>query len=320
MRDTLSMPSLLRPSSTDIIVIMNEILSILKCPVCGGSLTRVNKSLVCGSRHTFDISKSGYVNMLPPGKGKNSRTGDESDMVRARVDFLGRGYYERISAGLADLIMPYANECADCVTLADMGCGVGWHTVKIAERLAEKLPEKQILTLGFDASKYAAECASKLARSKNLIPRDGIGAFFDGNASYFMPANIFELPLRDNSVDFAVSMFAPVAGDEAHRILRKGGILAVVSSARDHLIEMRQTIYNEVHISDFLPKIPEGFQKKGVSSLRYSVTLVDPNEIASLFMMTPFYYKTSAEGRERLFSKNSIDLTVNVNYSIFEAI
>lgn len=299
---------------------MKEILSILKCPVCGETLSRVNKSLTCPAKHTFDISKRGYVNMLPPGKEKNSRTGDERDMVRARVDFLARGYYGRISTYLADLLVPYAKERDDCVTLADMGCGEGWHTVKIAERLAEKLPDKQILTAGFDASKYAAECASKLSRSKNLMPGDGIGADFDGNASYFMPANIFELPLRDSSVDFAVSMFAPVAGDEAHRILGKGGILAVVSSARDHLIEMRQTIYDEVRLSDSLPQIPDGFRKIGYDSLKYSVTLVSTEEISSLFMMTPFYYKTTAEGRERLLSKSSLDVTVNVNYTLFEAV
>lgn len=299
---------------------MKEILSILKCPVCGEKLSRVNKSLTCLANHTFDVSKSGYVNMLPPGKEKNSHTGDERDMVRARVDFLSKGYYGMISTSLSDLLMTYVKDCGDCVTLADMGCGEGWHTVRIAERLAEKLTDKRILTVGFDASKYAAECASKLARSKNLMPKGGIGADFDENASYFMPANIFELPLCDNSVDFAVSMFAPVAGDEAHRILGKGGILVVVSSARDHLIEMRQTIYDEVRLSDSLPQTPEGFCRISDDSLKYSVTLDSTKDISSLFMMTPFYYKTTAEGRERLLAKSSLEVTVNVNYSVFEAI
>ena len=297
---------------------MKEILSIMKCPVCGDELTRVEKSLVCHSKHTFDIAKSGYVNMLPPGKEKNARTGDERDMVKARVDFLSLGYYGKISETLASLLVPYAPD--GDITIADMGCGEGWHTVNIAEKAAQKLPGRDILTVGFDASKYAAECASKLARAKGLSPRDGIGAEFDGNAVYFMPANIFSLPLRDSSADFAVSMFAPVAGDEAYRILRPGGILAVVSSGRDHLLEMRETIYDEVHLSDSLPETPAGFRCVDQSSLKYEIALKNTYEIGSLFIMTPFYYKTTDAGRTRLLAKTSLDVTVNVNYTIFEAV
>ena len=142
---------------------------------------------------------------------------------------------------------------------------------------------------------------------------------FLGNQAYFMPANIFRLPLCDNSADFALSMFAPIAAEEAKRILKPRGILAVVSSARDHLIEMRETIYDEVHFSDSLPQTPEGFRMIGSEELRYTIHLQSTDEISSLFVMTPFYYKTTEEGKERLMSKESLDVTVNVNYNLFEA-
>ena len=58
----------------------------VRCPICGAALTREGGSLYCGGerRHTYDIAKEGYVNLLPPGRAKNARTGDGADMIRAR--------------------------------------------------------------------------------------------------------------------------------------------------------------------------------------------------------------------------------------------
>jgi len=293
---------------------MTNIFNTIICPVCGGALRRENRSLICQAGHTFDIAKSGYVNMLPPGKEKNARTGDEKDMVRARVEFLGRGYYNRISSAVADVIAGFTDGGVIC----DMGCGEGHHTCRIAAEVHEKTG-RNVLSLGFDASKYAAECASKLAKAGGYLSRDGIGGDSDSPVQCaFMPGNIFHLPVADHSVDCARSMFAPVAGEEARRILRENGILAVVSSGRDHLLEMRQLIYEDVHLSDSLPETPEGFELAERRNLKYSTTIENKEDIASLFVMTPFYYKTTEAGRARLAERETLDVTAEVNISVFK--
>ena len=38
----------------------------LLCPVCGGRLAREKTVWRCESRHSFDVARSGYVNLLPP--------------------------------------------------------------------------------------------------------------------------------------------------------------------------------------------------------------------------------------------------------------
>ena len=295
---------------------MTDILSIIRCPLCGGQLRREGKSLLCDSRHTFDISKQGYVNLLPPGKEKNAHTGEEKIMVKARVDFLSRGYYKNISDRLAEL-MSEQIDTGSPIVICDMGCGEGYHTCNFTEGVHSRL-NKPVLTLGFDASKHAAVYSSKLSRSRGMMPKDGVGAEFNSPVgAYFMPANIFHLPTPDHSVSAAVSMFAPIAWDEVKRILKPGGILAVVSSGRDHLMEMRSLIYDEVKLSDFTPAACEGFTAVARDELTYETTIETNEDIRNLFMMTPFYYKTTEAGRERLYSKDNLKITVNVNYIIF---
>jgi 23S rRNA (guanine745-N1)-methyltransferase len=58
----------------------------LRCPQCakGGSLTMVGRTLRCGTGHSFDIARSGYVNLLPAGRNQ----GDTPATVAARDAFL----------------------------------------------------------------------------------------------------------------------------------------------------------------------------------------------------------------------------------------
>lgn len=292
-----------------------NIFDYIICPVCGDALRRENKSLLCIKGHTFDIARAGYVNLLPPGKEKNARTGDEKTMVRARVDFLSKNYYAPISDAVAEMMRENVSDGAS-VSFADMGCGEGYHTCRIAEKIG-----RSVMAFGFDASKYAAECGSKLAKSKNLMPKDGVGAEHDSPVqAYFFPANLFRLPLGDHVMDAAVSMFAPIAGEETHRILKPNGKLIVVSSGRDHLLEMRQLIYEDVRFSDTLPAVPDGFRECGRRNLRYETTIASRADLEALFVMTPFYYKTTEEGRARLLTNDTLKLTVDVNLSVFGAV
>ena len=291
---------------------MKDLLHLIVCPVCGGDLHRApgEKSVICPCGHTFDVSRAGYINMLPPGKGRNAKTGDDDRMVRARAAFLSCGYYEKISTALAGFLLPYLPPSP---VICDMGCGEGYHTTN----LASHWPDAAVL--GFDASKEAAETGCKRAKRLGMLPPDGIGIPTEGTAVCCLPGNLFHLPMRDHSADAAVSLFAPIAGTECSRILKPGGLLAVVSSGRDHLLEMRRLIYDDVRLNETLPDAPDGFTPVGRESLTYTVTLGSAEEIESLFVMTPFYYKTTEAGRKRLLDRETLTVTVSVDYSFFRA-
>ncbi len=106
----------------------------LICPLCGASLAKEGNSLLCtgARRHCYDVAASGYVNLLPPGKGKNARTGDDADMIAARSAFLSGGYYDCISDAVAEIAAQYLPHGTDTVRLCDAGSGEGYHTCRIA--------------------------------------------------------------------------------------------------------------------------------------------------------------------------------------------
>lgn len=295
---------------------MTEILKLLPCPICKNELFRDGNTIKCEKGHSFDIARAGYINLMPMGKGRNAHSGDEREMVRAREEFLSLGLYDKITDELSQMLVPVI-EGSESAILCDMGCGEGYHTCRVAGFLSKG--GKKTLAVGFDASKYACERAEKRAVRMGFAPSDGIGSSFDGDTEvYFLPGNIFHLPLADASCDIALSMFAPIAGDEARRVLKNGGVLAVISSGAEHLIEMRRLIYDNVTISTELPADPEGFVLAERKQVIFQFTVPDKNALNALFTMTPFYYKTTESGRERLMNAEMpLTLTGEVWISVY---
>ena len=101
-----------------------------KCPNCGASLlpqrTQKPYFLRCENRHSFDIAKQGYVNLLLPQKRGSTLPGDSAEMVRARTAFLDGGYYRAFSDGVNRLCLDILRQNGKSeAILADAGCGEG---------------------------------------------------------------------------------------------------------------------------------------------------------------------------------------------------
>ena len=65
---------------------------MLLCPVrdCHLPLAREGKRLVCARGHSFDISSTGYVNLLQPQDRQSKQPGDTADAVKG-VKYAGAG-------------------------------------------------------------------------------------------------------------------------------------------------------------------------------------------------------------------------------------
>ena len=174
----------------------------LLCPVCGETLVREERVWHCKNRHSFDVARSGYVNLLPP-SASGKRHGDDKHMVAARTAFLSRGYYDHLIGAVAEACMQLAGPDA-CVL--DAGCGEGTYTRAIYDALAAKGGRPQLL--GADIS---AEAVKRAARQ---VP-----------GGIFCVATTARLPLAAESLDLIVNIFSPFMAEEFRRVLKPGGYL-----------------------------------------------------------------------------------------------
>lgn len=254
------------------------------CPVCRKELIQNGKSLVCENRHNFDISASGYVNLLT-GSGKNH--GDDPEMVAARRRFLNRGYY----SPLCDAVI---NECRKAAPsyLLDAGCGEGYYT----KRIKDALPECEVY--GFDISKKAAEKAAKLGGLRICV------------------ASAYRMPYADGSFDLAVNIFSPLASEEFSRVLKPCGKLILAVPSPDHLAEIKAAVYDTPRTKEMKDDALAGFGISDKISLNYKMEL-DREALTDLFGMTPYVHKTSEHDKNRLYETEQMTVTASFTVLVY---
>ena len=93
----------------------------LICPICAQSLRREEKRLVCPNRHSFDIARQGYVNLLAVQQKHSLSPGDTREQVLSRRAFLEAGYY----APIVETLLFTAKKYGVSGEILDVGCGEG---------------------------------------------------------------------------------------------------------------------------------------------------------------------------------------------------
>ena len=103
-----------------------------------------------------------------------------------------------------------------------------------------------------------------------------------------------------------MSIFAPYCGEEFQRVLRPDGCLVMIIPAAKHLWELKAAVYAHPYENAVKDYALEGFRFIEKRTAERSITLSDPQEIADLFSMTPYAYRTGAAERERLAALQSL--------------
>ncbi len=261
------------------------------CPVCGEKLTEQEKNAVCPNRHSFDKAKSGYINLLPNNLPAGNH-GDNKLMIKARHDFLEKGYYIQLRNKLCETIKKYAVKKA---VVLDAGCGEGWYTKGIFNSLEDA--EVLAVDISKDAMKIAAKRESKIKCAA---------------------ASVFHLPVENESIDVCVSVFSPLCESEFERVIRKGGYFIYVIPNENHLWSLKKAIYDEPYKNSVKPYEMENFtfvEKVQVDGMMEMETLQDRK---NLFMMTPYYYKTSQQDSEKLLSGNIREIEYSFEILVFQ--
>ena len=267
----------------------------LACPVCGTAmaLTEDGRSAACTGkkRHLFDFAAEGYINLYT----SRASGGDSGECIAARNAFLAKGYYEKISDGVNALLDKYAP--ADAKVL-DAGCGEGYYTLRMARGGRE--------AFGFDLSKNGVRTAAKAAK------RADVPAFFG-------VASVFALPVLSGSMDAVTTIFAPCAEEEYARVLKPGGVLILAGAGKEHLIDLKKAVYENAYENEGRRDLPhDRFELLEETCVTYGVTLESGRDIENLFAMTPYFYRTSHNDKEKLRAFSSLYTKIDVELFIYK--
>ncbi|WFE50354.1 putative RNA methyltransferase [Micromonospora sp. WMMD1155] len=227
-----------------------RILHRLRCPVCGEPLNETTagtaRALRCPRRHSFDIARQGYVNLLA---GRAPHVGDTAEMIAARADFQAAGHYDVISAALA-------TAATEAVGRLHASAGSGRHRRTEVSRAKDTTPGVRVEPPVPDVDAYPLVVDAGAGTGRYLgavlaaLP-DAVGLALDVSkpalrraarahprAAAALADTWQRLPLADTSTAVLLNVFAPRNGPEFHRVLDPAGTLLVVTPDTDHLAEL----------------------------------------------------------------------------------
>jgi 23S rRNA (guanine745-N1)-methyltransferase len=163
--------------------------------------------------------------------------------------------------------------------------------------------ERQYELCGFDLSRDAVEAAAKAARRESLDSHFAVASLFElplAEASVDAVASLFELPLAEASVDAVVNIFAPCAEAEFCRVLKPGGVLILVGAGERHLLGLKRALYDETYENAQRADLPAGMALVERQVVRDEIVVVGKEQIEHLFSMTPYYWRTSSQDKQKL--------------------
>jgi 23S rRNA (guanine745-N1)-methyltransferase len=167
--------------------------------------------MVCDRGHSFDVARSGYINLLQPQDRRSNQPGDTPEVVAARRRLHDRGVTDPLLKAIAEIVAPSSSDI-----VLDAGCGDGFYLGSLALQTG-------LSAHGVDISVPAIEAASRRYPDCQWIV---------ANADRVVP-------YADRSFSAVMSITARMNASEFRRVLEDHGRLLIALPAPDDLIELR---------------------------------------------------------------------------------
>lgn len=271
--------------------------TLFKCPVCKHVLNKENNSYICENKHTHDIAKEGYVNLLLAQHKRSKNPGDSDEMIKSRQAFLNKGYYKTLSSAIANHIASMPKGFSQ--SILDVGCGEGYYM----NELVKSAGENELSLCGIDISKSAVKLAGKRK----------MGAKLSVSSAY-------DLPFFDASFQTILSVFSPVSSSEISRLLTSDGSIIMVGPGEEHLKELTAHIYDEVlpHKGNYsVIDEDKTFTLEEQIEIKERI-VVKHKDILDLLRMTPYYWQTTVQIKEKILALEELETTIHFYIRIYK--
>jgi len=269
------------------ITVSDEVLCLLHCPICKTRFTNCTKYITCERNHTFDFSKSGYLNLLK----KNKKDIYDKALFNARKQIIEKGFFEGIEQLISNTILKRCPS-SERISILDMGCGEGTIFSNILGALKQKgLPYNAI---GIDNSKEGIMSASRIDMSVLWLVSD-----------------IAKVPITDRSMDIILNTLSPANYNEFNRLLKSDGMIIKTVPNKEYLIELRQATHlNEYSNKEVVSLFSENTLNYKSVRVNYQKKMSD-KERSLVFKMTPLTQKIDFKEQESSLSNiATVDVTV----------
>lgn len=186
---------------------------MLTCPVrsCTNVLVRAGSKYQCTAGHAFDISRSGYVNLLQPQDRRSAQPGDSAEAVRARRRLHDAGHSASLLKRIAEELSLRPDD-----QIIDAGCGEGFY-------LGNLQLQSGCTAIGIDISTPAIDLAAR---------RYPHCTWLVANADRY-------LPVQDASSSWVLSITARRTPEEFARVLKSQGHVLLALPGIADLQEIR---------------------------------------------------------------------------------
>lgn len=255
------------------------------------SLSKEGNSLLCEAGHCFDLAKEGYVNLLPASRKRSKDPGDNREMIEARRRVHDAQLYRPLAERMSTWIHALSDNRG---TALDLGCGEGYYTGLLHREVGN------MSVYGVDIAKPAVRLAAKSCPEV-----------------CFAVASSFDVPLADESVDVAFSVFAPTGAEELARLVRPAGYYLDVSPAPAHLWQLRELLYEKPRPHEQVIRALPEFESVDDQRVEFSLQLAGA-QLDDLIAMTPYAYGGRREHKRKLTQLDSLELQVAFSLKLYK--
>ncbi len=261
----------------------------LSCPFCGSHLVLApTLRLVCAHRHSFDLSRKGYVNFLY--KPVNTRYG--KSMMEARSQMFRAGFFDPLLQEVEKQLLTYDKKDSSTLSILDAGCGEG-SFLAFAIRHLNNQETYKAEGAGIDLSKEAIQMAAN--------------AYSD---VVWCVGDLARIPFAPHQFDVLLNILSPANYTEFRRVLKKDGQLLKVIPGNRHLIELREALgcpkgIQAVRSEEVIQHMKKHMPVMNSIRLTYQTRLPE-HRLPYLIEMTPLSWKVPQQKKDEV-AKNKLN-------------